>query len=113
MKLINCTPHVINILSADGSVNLGIPPSGTIARAASRREVIDEMEHGDMKIPLARVTLGAIEGLPDPEPDTRYIVSALAGLAAKVAGRTDVLLVDDAVRDGENRIIGCRAFALP
>ena len=46
--------------------------------------------------------------LPSPQPDTIYIVSRLVAEATR---REDLYIVDDAVRDENGRIIGCRALA--
>ena len=52
---------------------------------------------------------GAVEGLPDPEEGVVWIVSRVVAEAAKE--RDDLLVTDDAVRDDQGRIIGCRALA--
>lgn len=105
MKLINLTPHSINVVQADGTAFRSVPPSGTLARCAvSRRQV------GDVDgIPVNTTSFGAVEGLPPPQVDTLYIVSAL--VAQALPHRTDLLIPDDAVRDEKGRVIGCRALA--
>ena len=70
MIYINCTPHVIRLNSGEE-----FPPSGNIARVTSSYE---EISPG-----IFRVEYGEVQGLPDPKPGTRYIVSAM------VAGATD------------------------
>jgi len=52
---------------------------------------------------------GEVFDLPDPQPDTIFVVSAL--VAQAVPERQDVFIVDDAVRDDQGRIIGARALA--
>jgi hypothetical protein len=52
---------------------------------------------------------GEVFDLPDPQPDTIFVVSAL--VAQAVPERQDVFFVDDAVRDEQGRIIGARALA--
>jgi len=56
-----------------------------------------------------RTQFGAVTGLPDPQPDTIFVVSAL--VAQAVPDRQDVFITDDAVRDDQGRLIGCRALA--
>ena len=56
-----------------------------------------------------KTVFGEIQNLPEPQPETLYIVSALVGAALKGA-REDVLLPgtgpqDSAVRDTEGRIV--------
>lgn len=104
-KFINLTPHEIVILAEDNTVLKAIAPSGTIARCSTCREEVDKIDD----IPINRTSFGAVSGLPDPEAGTYYIVSALTAQA--VPNRADVLNTDDAVRDQEGRIIGCRALA--
>ena len=58
-----------------------IPASGTVARVSNSFTEFDEDG-------VCRVEYGDVEGLPAPEPDTLYIVSAMV-LAA--TGRDDVV----------------------
>lgn len=116
MNIINLTPHAIHFMNEVGETVLTVPPSGTVARAEEQKEnigVIDTgIEHsivGVVKIPVNRKKYGNISGLPDPQPDTIYIVSVL--VAQAVPDREDVFIPDDIVRDEQGRIIGCRALA--
>jgi hypothetical protein len=113
VTLVNCTPHEIILCASDGTKLRSVPASGSVARCATERTVVGSFVFQGMMIPVATVKLGAVTGLPAPRPGTIYIVSAIAGAACKTAGRTDVVLVDDAVRDSEGRVIGCKAFARP
>ncbi len=63
MKLINLTPHPLNIA---GNV---IPPSGTVARVS--------VEFTEIKDGFCTQIFGEIEGLPLPVEGTRLIVSAM------------------------------------
>ena len=101
--LINLTPHEVRIIRGDGEITL--PPSGTIARCNVTRRQVGLVDG----IPVNRTAFGAVEGLPDPQPDTYYIVSALVAQACP--DRHDLLIPDDTVRDDQGRIIGCRALA--
>lgn len=107
MKIINLTPHEIAVVAESGEVIRRYPASGTIARAASKTEIIDELDG----IPVASQQFGEVSGLPDPEPGTVYLVSLVVGQAMK--GQRDDLYgpdtsPDGAVRDAEGRIIGTR-----
>lgn len=110
MKIVNLTPHALNMMPGgpDGPV-ITIPPSGTVARCATQRTQVGTVTIDGVDIPVNRTVFGEVTGLPDPQPDTIYVVSAL--VAQAVQGRDDVVIVDDAVRDAEGRIIGARAFA--
>jgi hypothetical protein len=60
-------------------------------------------------IPVNKSKFGEVENLPEPQEGTIYIVSALTAQA--VPERKDVYITDDAVRDEQGRVIGCRALA--
>ena len=110
MKLVNLTPHALVIMpeGPDGPT-VTIPPSGQVARCATSRVQVDTVTVDGITVPVNRTEFGAVTGLPDPQPDTIYIVSSL--VAQAVPDRQDVFIVDDAVRDEQGRIIGCRALA--
>jgi hypothetical protein len=107
MNLINLTPHVITFITEKGEMQ--IQPSGIIARVTVTREKIGEIEINDIIIPVYKNEFGRVENLPDPQPDTLYIVSSL--VAQAIPDRKDVLIPDDSVRDNEGRIIGAKALA--
>jgi hypothetical protein len=110
MKLVNLTPHALNLMPAGptGPV-VTIPPSGLVARCAVDRVQVDTVTVDGVSVPVNQTRFGAVSDLPDPQPDTIYVVSAL--VAQAVPDRADVYIVDDAVRDEQGRIIGCRALA--
>ena len=97
-KIINLTPHSINIIDKQ------IPPSGKVARVS-----VTSKEAGTFAgIPLKIPTFGDVVDLPDPEPNTMFIVSALVRSACPK--RKDLASPSDMVRDEDGRIIGCRAL---
>jgi hypothetical protein len=102
---VNLTPHSITFFDAAGNVILTVEPSGQVARCSVAREKIG-MING---IPINKSRFGEVENLPEPQEGTIFIVSALAAQA--VPEREDVFITDDAVRDEQGRIIGCRALA--
>jgi len=104
IRVINLTPHDINIVGDDGQVTQTFPASGELARCSVSREQIGEVDG----IAVNRTVFGAVTGLPEQQEGVVYIVSALV---AKAADRDDVLIPDDTVRDEQGRIVGCRAFA--
>lgn len=104
-KIINLTPHAINFLREDNSVLATVEPSGAIARASQTRDRVSEVNG----IPVNQCSYGTVTGLPDPQDGTIYLVSALTAQACPE--RSDVFITDDAVRDENGRIIGCRAIA--
>lgn len=104
MKIINLTPHAINIVDGEGKVTLTIEPSGSVARATNKTVVTGDING----IPVTKTEYGEVEGLPAQEEDTIYIVSTL--VAQRCAGREDVFVPGEQVRDGQGRIIGCRSL---
>ena len=78
MKFINLTPHTITL--NDGT---SFPTEGN-ARVA---DTYTEFNASG----VCKVKHGAIEGLPEPEANTTFIVSAMVLAAAKEKGRADVV----------------------
>ena len=68
---VNLTPHAVRVLDSDGSVAAEFPPSGTVARVATKSEPVSTL-HG---VPIFRVVRGSVQGLPDG--DGPFIVSLL------------------------------------
>lgn len=101
INIINLTPHAITFV---GEKNITIAPSGTVARCA-----VSTVQTGEIDgIPVTESVFGEVEGLPDPTPDTIYIVSSL--VAQRCRERQDVFIPNESVRDEDGRIIGCRSL---
>ena len=84
-KIVNLTPHVIKVRTEAGT--WVFMPSGVVARVA-----VDSRRVGDAEgIPIYLAQFGSVEGLPDPEPDTLFLVSSLVGQASK---RSDLVAPD-------------------
>ena len=109
MKIVNLTPHEINIIGADNTVALIVPPSGIVARATSTRSIFGSVKVDGIDIPINKTTFGTVISLPEPAEDTIYVVSNITAQA--VPNRDDVFIVDESVRDENGRIIGCRSLA--
>ena len=101
MKFINLTSHDIN----EVTTGLTIPASGRIARVKSSTTKVAEHQ----QVPIYSSTFGDIEGLPEPQANVIYIVSALA-LHAVPADRIDVVSPGSLQRNPEGRPIGCCGF---
>lgn len=107
MSIINLTPHAIHV-DVDG-VRTVFPPSGTVARVASS---VVPMYHID-DIPVTTVQFSDVENLPEPAPDTWYLVSAL--VCQQCHDRSDVIAPDTgstAIRDEAGRIVAVRGFVM-
>lgn len=108
-KIINMTPHTVNIVAQDGTIMASFPSEG-IARASQTAEHVGELDG----IELVSMKFGKTEDLPAQEDGVYYIVSVITANAAKAEGRgtDDLVITADPVRDVDGRIIGCKRFAL-
>ncbi len=59
-----------------------------------------------------RTAYGAVEGLPEPEEGTVYLVSALVGGRPEVAAREDVFIPGTGPRDGVVRTADGQVYAV-
>lgn len=103
MNIINLTPH--DIVITNGPT---FPPSGTVARVT-----VQQADAGNFNgIPVKTQIYGDIVGLPEPQKDTIFIVSAMVLNAAKAAGRDDVVAPDtaNAVRNDDGHIVSVPGF---
>ena len=108
-RIINLTPHTVNIIGEDGALKASFPSEG-IARASQTAEHVGELDG----IELVSMKFGKTEDLPAQEDGVYYIVSVITANAAKAEGRgpDDLVITADPVRDADGRIIGCKRFAL-
>lgn len=107
MKLINLTPHQIDIHTTDGVLSL--PPSGQVARVSQTSTLVGPLDvDGGHTVVVNRRRMGAVTGLPDQVDGTALVVSAL--VAAAVPGRADVFSPGDLVRDSSGKPIGCQGL---
>lgn len=106
MKLINLTPHVLNIFSEEGSPLLDVPPSGDVARCVESFVSLDPIIVDGVSLPLISGSFGEVEGLPAPQPETIYIVSGLV-LSALGDSRGDVVAPGPLKRGPDGKPIGC------
>ena len=106
--IVNLTPHAVTVRTEAGDRTFA--PSGQVARVTTQSVQVDDIDG----IPVYEQTFGDIEGLPDPEPGTIFIVSMVVRQAAQKLGRTDVVSPDTspsgAIRDEQGRIIAVRGF---
>jgi len=106
MKIQNLTPHPIVLRPTSGEDTV-IPPSGTVARVSASPGALEDIP--GLPVPVALPdAFGAVEGLPEPDGETFYIVSAMVG--AHVTDRLDVLTpgtgpADGAVRNEKGHIV--------
>lgn len=110
MRVINMTPHAVNLLSPDGAELMTFQPSGSLIRLTTNTVAAGEVEVDGVTIPLTTTAFGNPEGLPAFQEGTMYIVSAL--IKSALPDRTDLVVPNEAVRDEQGRIVGCRSFGV-
>ena len=135
-KLLNFTPHDVNIVSvvgrsAKGSTIIDIPQeSGLIIRCDEKSELVETLVVDGKDIPVvkkifgepfvckvedARKELDEVEVMPLPaeQEGVKLIVSFIAARGLKEIGRTDFVLTEGRVMDPEDpkKFLGCTRFA--
>lgn len=104
MKIVNLTPHPINI------VGLGkIKPSGKPVRLEEKTEIIGSLTVQGAIIPLIQKRMGGITDLPEPQDDVVFVVSLPV---AQAAHRRDVLAIGESIRDEKGNIVGAKSLAM-
>lgn len=106
-KILNYTLHDITIITESGTIV--IPKHGT-ARCSPLRDLDEWIDLDEIRIPVNKTTFGYVEGLPEPKDDTIIIVSAITANVMREK-RNDLYTVDEPVRDGTGKIVGCRALS--
>lgn len=111
VKIVNLTPHAINLVGQDGTQIAVFQPSGNIARCTTTKTVVSTVAVGDTTVNVNRTVFGDVTGLPDCAPNTIFIVSTIIAQALKDV-RNDLIIVDNTVRDDKGQIIGCTSFGI-
>ena len=123
-KLINVTPHDLMFYDrqpADGGKVIAILPKegpekvlrvgGKVENLGMIPVAIGDME---LEVPKFHTQDPTLTGeLPMPQDGVIYVASLPAAKAAKAAGCNDVVSPGEAVRDAENRQIGCIGLMFP
>lgn len=100
-EIVNYTPHEIAVITKWSKTRI---PSAGIARVSQKNTIVDEIEGFD----IFQAEYGAVEGLPEPQNNTLYIVSAIVKSA--LPSRDDLLVPTEFIRDEAGKILGCRGF---
>lgn len=111
-KLTNCTPHDI-VIDTDTTL-VTIPPSGRVARVAMTTSkvasvAIDGDDGSRADVPIMVSVAGDVYDVPDPTPDTYYIVSRL--VLDSLPDRDDLVVPTGMVRDDAGNILGCTGLS--
>ena len=107
MQIKNLTPHEIVLFV--GEEKITIAPEGIIPRCSVEQQQITEITIDGKKIPIMKTSFGQVENLPEEKEGVFLIVSR--AVAEACPDRNDLLIPNDAVRDENGRIIGCRSLA--
>lgn len=103
MKVINLTPHDVNICDENGRITKTYRASGMVARADNNYEIIDDVNG----VPLLTRAGNNVIDLPRPKEGVMYIVSNI--ILDYCHDRKDLIAPAWQVKyDG--RVVGCRAF---
>lgn len=105
MKIINLTPHeVVFQWGKTERQIVHIPASGNVARVSVEYEEVGNIDG----FRLVRTKYGKVQGMPEPDGKTWYVVSKMVKYASP--DRDDVISPEDFVRDEKGNIIACRAW---
>ena len=102
INIVNCTPHPIRWIGILGE-DVTFEPSGNIARVG-----VEEEDVGSRYL-LVRHNYTEVEGIPEPQENTLYIVSAMV---LSASDRTDLIApnTSKAFRDEQGRIYAVPNF---
>ena len=104
MKVINLTPHDVDICDEYGNVIKTYYASGTVARVRSDWSNIGAIDG----VPLVARDNDDVIGLPEPQKDVFYIVSNI--VLEYCSDRIDIVAPVRQVKIN-GRVVGCLAFA--
>lgn len=103
MKIINLTPHEVNIYNEQKEFVQSVPSPG-VARCTVEKELVQSVG----SINFYKTTFGEVEGLPSFDGQTIIIVSMLARQAS---GRRDLASPGELLRDDSGHPIGCMGLS--
>ena len=115
MKPLNLCPHPITYSAViDGRPQMvTLAPTDRPCRVQTESHDMGMLDH----LPIQRQTFGQIYNLPNPAPDTVYVVSGIVMSALKERGieRTDVIAPatgprDNAMRNSDGQIVAVTRF---
>ena len=107
MNIVNLTPHALNILKKNGQLRT-VEPSGSVVRLKEETE-----DHGFLDdIEVTAKYYSSIQGLPEMQEDTIYVVSGIAGTTIweLLPERKDVFIPGPALRNEDGKHIGCKGL---
>lgn len=107
-NFINLTPHDVHVADCNGNVKT-FEKSGVVCRVSSTQKPVRNYE----AFIVHANTFGEVLDLPQPQPNTMYIVSAMV-LSALNGERNDVVAPNSgkAVRDEKGNILHVDGFVM-
>lgn len=105
MKIVNCTPHQLDVVCEDGSI-LTIEASGIVPRCTQTEAHVASING----IAVTKQVFGEVINLPEAQPGVFMVVSRLVASAAK--GRKDLLVPGPMIRGEDGRPCGCRGLSV-
>jgi len=94
--IVNLTPHPVTLERADGK-SVVLEPSGTVAHIGARAAKLHVEDIDGVEVSLIRIDFGQVIDLPDPDGQTKYVVSE--DVLAACPDRDDLLVPSRCVRD--------------
>jgi len=110
MKLINLTPHVIN-LHAQGEIII-LEPSGVIARLEIECMDLADMVVDGIIVQIKATILKNLVDMPAPQDGVCYVASAVVTKRAMELDREDVFGPGELIRNKNGFVIGCNGLAI-
>ena len=102
MNFVNLTPHPLTIKKNDGTIlELEV---GDFVRATQTQNKVKEIDN----INFYETVYGKVEGLPEPQENTIYIVSLITKMACQE--RDDLVTPGNLIRNEEGAIVGCEGL---
>lgn len=108
-KLVNLTPHVINLLTNTGEVVEIEPLNDTPARVSAELKDCGVFEANGLIFNRTEQVFGDIINLPEAQKGTFFVVSRIVAEAAPE--RKDLAIVNDLVRDEQGLVSHARSLS--
>lgn len=108
-KLLNLTPHVINLLTNTGDIVAIEPLNDTPARVSATLKDCGVFEANGLAFNHTEQEFGDIINLPEEQEGTFFIVSRIVADAAPE--RKDLAIVNDLVRDEQGLVSHARSIS--
>lgn len=106
MKIINLTPHVVNIVDSEGNIQYSYSSSKKPARVDTDYAVVPFNEGPT----IIKTTFTETINLPKEKDNVWYIVSSL--VKQNEPERNDLLVPSHIVKNSNNKVLGCLFLSL-